>query len=149
VFKIFLTLHLVAAVFAIGPLVHAATTASRGLRTTDADATASSARTVKMYSYASVLVVILGFGLMSAKSPYTHKAIADFGDVWIWLSVLLWLAAVGIALGVIVPSLDQATTRIGAGESVESLKGKVAATGGVVGLVFAAIIVLMVYRPGS
>ncbi|MCW2783821.1 MAG: hypothetical protein JWP74_338 [Marmoricola sp.] len=148
-FKIFLTLHLVAAVFAIGPLVHAATTASRGLRTTDADATASSARTVKIYSYASVVVVILGFGLMSAKSPYTHQAVADFGDVWIWLSALLWLAAVGIALGVIVPSLDQATTRIGAGEAVGSLKGKVAATGGVVGLVFAAIIVLMVYRPGS
>jgi uncharacterized membrane protein len=150
VFKIFLALHLLTAVFAIGPLVHAATTASRGLRTADGAATASSARTVTLYSYISVVVIILGIGLMSAKPPFgdTHKAYATFGETWIWLSILLWLVAVGLALGVIAPTLQQATTKIGAGEAVESLTGKVAATGGIVGLVFAAIVFLMVYQPG-
>jgi hypothetical protein len=144
-----LALHLVAVVFAIGPLVHATTTAARGLRTADATATAGSARTATLYSYASLLVVIFGFGTMSATSPFTHKKVADFGDTWIWLSVLLWVVAVALTLGLVVPALQQATTRIGAGESVDNLKAKVAAGGGIVGLIFAGIVFLMVYRPGS
>jgi uncharacterized membrane protein len=150
VFKILLALHLLAAVFAVGPLVHAATTASRGLRTSDAGATASSARTVRLYSYVSVVVVVLGFGLMSAKAPWdSSQHVADFGDTWIWLSTLLWVVAVALALGVVAPALDKATELVTSGGSVDALTGRVAAAGGVVGLVFAAIIFLMVYRPGS
>lgn len=145
-FKVLLALHLVAAVFAIGPLVHAATTASRGLRTKDAGAIATSARVSRIYAIASVVVVILGFGLMSAKSPYTHQTVADFGDLWIWLSVLLWLVAAGLALFVIVPTLQKAAGDI---ESAPALVGKVAASGGIVGILFAVIVFLMVYRPGS
>jgi hypothetical protein len=149
VFKILLALHLLAAIFAIGPLVHAATTASRGLRTADADATRSAARTVTLYSYVSLVVVVLGFGLMSADSPYGPGKVAEFSDLWIWLSALLWLAAVGLALGVVAPALESATTKIGAGQAVDAAIGKVAAAGGIVGLIFAGIVFLMVYRPGS
>jgi len=49
-FKIMLALHLFAAIFAIGPLVGAVTTASRGLRSGDATATAGSAKTLTIYS---------------------------------------------------------------------------------------------------
>lgn len=148
-FKILLALHLLTAIFAIGPLVHAATTAARGLRTSDAGATATSARTVTIYSYVSVLVVVFGFGLMSMDNPYGPGKVAEFSDPYIWASALLWLVAVGLALGVIAPALEQATTRIGAGEAVDALKGKVAASGGIVGLIFAVIVFLMVYKPGS
>ncbi len=148
-FKILLALHLLTAIFAIGPLVHAATTAVRGLRTADAGATASAARTVTIYSYVSVLVVVFGFGLMSMDSPYGPGKVAEFSETWIWLSALLWLVAVGLALGIIAPALGQATAKIGAGESVDSLRGRVAASGGVVGLIFAVIVFLMVYKPGS
>jgi uncharacterized membrane protein len=149
VFKILLALHLLAAVFAVGPLVHAATTASRGLRTADADATASAARTARLYSYASVLVIVFGFGVMSADNPYGPGKVADFGDTYIWLSALLWLVAVGLTLGVLVPTLTRAGEQIRSGAGVEALTGRVAAVGGVVGLIFAAIIFLMVYHPGS
>lgn len=149
-FKILLALHLLAAIFAVGPLVHATTTAARGLRTADANATASSARTATIYSYASVLVVLFGFGLMSSKAPWNpDQNVATFGDPYIWISALLWLVAVGLTLGLLVPALEQATERISAGAPVDDLKAKVAAPGGIVGLVFAAIIFLMVYKPGS
>lgn len=147
-FKILLALHLLTAIFAIGPLAHAATTAARGLRQADAGATASSARTVTIYSHVSVLVAILGFGLMSADNPYGPGKVAGFSEVWIWLSALLWLVAVGIALAVVVPALQQAGERIEAGTAVDSLTARVAAGGGVVGLIFAAIVFLMVYKPG-
>ena len=149
-FKILLALHLLFAVFAIGPLVHAATTAARGVRTGDGAATASSARLLKIYSYASVLVVILGFGLMSAKAPWNPKEhVAEFGDTWIWLSALLWLVAVAIVLAVVVPTLDKATALIAKQESVVALTGRVAAAGGVAALILAVIVFLMVYQPGS
>src|SRR5690348_15405603 len=99
-------LHMLFAIFIVGPLVHATTTASRGLRQSDAAAVASATRTARVYAMASVLVVIAGMGLMSTRED--GKQIATFGDTWIWLSVLLWLLAVGLTLGVLVPTLQRA-----------------------------------------
>jgi uncharacterized membrane protein len=149
-FKIMLALHLLTAIFAIGPLVGAATTASRGLRKADAGAIGSSTRTLTVYGYASVVVVVLGMGLMSSKLH--GKTVADMGDVWIWLSLLLWLATLGLLFGLTLPTLKKASATAGAGSAGEALKamtGKVAASGGLIGLIYAAIVFLMVYRPGS
>jgi hypothetical protein len=146
-FKVLLALHLLFAIFAIGPLVHAATTAGRGVRTGDRSATASSSRLLKIYGYASLVVVIAGFGLMSAKRH--GQKVAEFSQTWIWLSTVLWLVAVGLVLGLVVPTLDRATELIGREESVAPLTVKVAIAGGVVGAVFAVIVFLMVYQPGK
>jgi uncharacterized membrane protein len=145
--KFLLALHLVLAVFVIGPLVWAATTAGRGVRHGDGAATASSARVLRIYAYVSVLVVGVGFALMSQKAH--GQRIAEFSDTWIWLSLLLWAIAVGVVLLVVVPTLDRATKLIEAQDSVITLTARVAASGGVVGLLFVAIVVLMAYKPGS
>jgi hypothetical protein len=147
VLKLLLAIHLVLAVFAIGPLVHAATTAGRGIRRGDGAATAAASRVLRIYAYASVLVVIAGFGLMSQKRG--GRQLGQFGDTWIWLSLLLWLAAVALVLGVIVPTLDDATKRIADQQSVVALTARVAASGGVVGLLFVVVVFLMVYKPGG
>jgi hypothetical protein len=141
--KLLLALHVLTAVFAIGPLVHAATTASRGVRNADASATAASARMARRYGYASLLVVVLG---MSLVRPKWH---AEFGDAWVWLSLVLWVVAIALVLGAIVPTLDRATELIRAGEPAAALTARVAASGGAVGLIFAVIIFLMTYRPGG
>lgn len=155
--KLLLLLHLLAAIFAVGPLVHAVTTASRGLRQADPQAIDASARMAKIYSTASVLVVIFGFGLMSQKRR--GKELGSFGDTWIWLSVLLWVVAIAVTFVVTVPSLERAADTVRGGSSdaaagdlqttVKSQTARVAASGGVVGIIFAVIVVLMVYRPGS
>jgi hypothetical protein len=146
-FKILLALHLLFAIFAIGPLAHAATTASRGVRRGDGVATASAARMLRIYSYASVLVILLGGALMSQKRR--GRSVAEFGDTWIWLSLVLWVVGIAVVLGLIVPTLDRATQRIAAQESVVALTGRVAAGGGIVGAIFAAIVFLMTYKPGG
>jgi hypothetical protein len=149
VYDILLALHLLFAVFAIGPLVHAATTASRGLRKADGAATAASARMLRVYSYASLLVVIVGMGLMSAKDPDAPgQHVGEFGQTWIWLSLLLWAVAIALTLAVLVPSLNRATSTITQAGSAGALTARVAAAGGSVGLIFAAIVFLMVYQPG-
>ncbi len=149
-FKLLLFLHLLAAVFAIGPLVGAASSAARALRTSDAAAATSAARTVKIYSYASVVVVVLGFGLMSAKVPGSStEHVADFGETWIWLSVAFWGAAIAVALGGLEPALRQAATTIEQGSPVATMTGRVAAFGGATALLYAVIVALMVYQPGG
>jgi hypothetical protein len=147
VLKLLLAAHIVFAVFAVGPLVHAATTAGRGVRSGNGAATASASRMLRLYAYASLLVVLAGGALMSQKEDGVK--IAAVGDTWIWLSALLWLVAVALVLGVIVPTLDKATKQITAQESVVTLTARVAATGGAVALIFVVIVVLMVYRPGG
>ena len=149
-FKLFLFLHLLAAIFAVGPLVGAATTASRALRSPDADAARSAARTIRIYSYASVVVVLFGFALMSTKAPWdSSQQVADIGDTWILVSIVLWGASVAVALGGLVPALQHAETTIRDGGSVATLTGRVAAFGGATGLLYAAIVLLMVYQPGG
>ncbi|MDQ2846270.1 MAG: hypothetical protein M3Y77_07960 [Actinomycetota bacterium] len=148
-FKIMFALHLLFAIFAIGPLVHATTTAARGLRHADAAATQASARMTRVYAIASILVIIFGFALMSATSPYTHKEVAKFSETWIWLSLLLWLIAMALALALTAPALSSATKQITDGHSVGTLTARVAASGGAIALIFAAIVFLMVYQPGS
>jgi uncharacterized membrane protein len=150
VFRLLLFLHLLAVVFAIGPLVGAATTASRALRSSDAGAAMSAARVVRLYSYVSVVVVILGMGLMSQKAPWdkSHE-VADLGDTWIWLALLLWVGAMALSLGVLAPSLTKAAAEIGGSGSAQPLVARVAATGGAIGLVYAVIVLLMVYQPGG
>jgi hypothetical protein len=139
--------HLVFVVFTIGPLVHAATTAGRGVRNGDGAATAAASRMLRVYAYASVLVIVAGMALMSQKED--GQKLGEFGDTWIWLSLVLWVLAMGIVLGVTVPTLNKATKRIESQDSVVTLTARVAASGGVLALIFLVIIILMVYRPGS
>ncbi len=149
-FKLLLFLHLLAAIFAVGPLVGAATTASRALRRPDADAARSAARTIRLYSLVSIVVVIIGMGLMSQKAPWdSSEEVAKIGDTWIWLSLLLWACAMAVALGLLAPSLARAAAEIGGGGTASGLVPRVAASGGVIGLIYAAIVLLMVYQPGG
>lgn len=172
--KFLLAAHLVLVVFTIGPLMHVAKTASRGIRHGDATATRSAARSLRIYAYVSVLVIIAGFGLMSqketdvtyhgsyaplsgAEKPYNSTLtitsdrhhVAEFSDVWIWLSLLLWLTAMAIVLAELVPTMNKVTKLIEAEESVVTYTARVIAAGAVVASIFFAIIVLMVYKPGS
>jgi hypothetical protein len=140
--KFVLALHLLFAIFTIGPLVHAATTAGRGLRQGDGTAVAASARMARIYAYASVLVVLAGFALLGKDGD-------KISQVWVWLSAVLWLASVGLVLGIMVPSLQQAGARITEAADPKPLLGKVAASGGIVGVLFAVVVFLMVYKPGK
>ena len=148
-FNAMLALHLLFAIFSVGPLVHGVTTASRGVRRGDSGATAHAARMSRIYSYGSALTIIFGFALMSATSPFTHTQVAKFSETWIWLSLLLWVVAVAVTLAVISPALDRATAGIDDRQPLSGLAARIGASGGVVSLIFVAIVFLMVYQPGG
>ena len=141
--NLLLALHILAAVFGIGPLAHGAATAARGVRHADATATAASARLARIFGYTSVLVVVLGMSLVRPKWD------AEFGNTWVWVSLLLWLLASVLVFAVLVPALNRATELITAGDPVGSLTVRVAASGNAVATIYAVIVFLMVYRTGG
>ena len=141
--NLLLALHLLFAIFAVGPLVGAATTAARGVRSSDGPAVASAARTVRLYGYVSILVPVFGMGLVRPKWD------AKFSYPWVWVSALLYLIALALTLAVLAPALAKAGKAIADGSATRPLVARVAAAGGLIGLLFAVIVFLMVFKPGG
>src|SRR6185437_6151191 len=109
--NLLLALHLLFAIFAVGPLVGAATTAARGVRTADGPAVTTAARTVRIYGYVSILVPLFGMGLVRPKWD------AKFSYPWVWVSALLYLVALALTLAVLAPALAQAGKAIADGSA--------------------------------
>ncbi len=138
--EVLVVLHVVAAVFIVGPLVAFASVSPRQVRSADLAGLRATTRGVWIYGLASVIVAVLGVAM-----------VRDFGPLWIWLSLLLYVVALGLtflllallrrtAVAAAAPALPTRTpaTRTAA---------QVAATSGLVSLLFLAIVVLMVLKP--
>jgi uncharacterized membrane protein len=166
--NLLLALHVVAAIFLIGPLVAAANQAARVLRGGDTGALASLARLVTVYGWASLLVGVFGAGLVQDRYEHT------WGQAWLPISLVLFLVASALVIGVLAPLLRRAVSTAGSGGPAgganagaaaaggdaaatggagggggAGLAGRAAAVGGVLSLCYVAIAVLMVYKPGG
>lgn len=138
-----LTLHVVLAIFLIGPLVAVANQATRALTDSDAGALRPLARTLAIYGWASIAVGVLGAGL--AQRRYGHT----FGEAWLATSAVLWLIATVLVVGLLAPLLRRAVATAAGGTSTAPLVGRAASLGGVVSLLYVVIAVLMAWQPGS
>jgi uncharacterized membrane protein len=140
-----LSLHLIAAVFFVGPVAAAGPAIARATRAGDVGAVESSARMMRIYGYGSLLVALFGLGLVQKK---WH---AEFGDTWVWLSLVLFLVALGVIVGVALPALDQLVEALrgSAADKAKSALGKVMGASSVASVAYVVIIVLMVTKPGS
>lgn len=151
-------LHVAAAVFIIGPLAILPMTAMRSIRAGAPGQVRALARSTNVMGLLSLLVVILGFGVMGMSDPKYHTTIAS---TWIWLSIVLYVVALALTLFVVVPAMRRAADAIEGEEAVEaedpSAKsappapnggyGALAATSGISTLLLLAIVVLMVWKP--
>ncbi|HEX5495994.1 MAG TPA: DUF2269 family protein [Mycobacteriales bacterium] len=142
--KILLTLHLISAVFLIGPLAAAGIQGIRVTRAGDAGGLRATTRLVTIYGWASLAVLVFGLSLVQGKDRGVHVA---FGEGWVIASLILFVLAFGLVIGVLRPALRSAVALVEAGQSSAGLTGRVAASSGVVSLLYLALVVLMVYRP--
>ena len=142
-----LALHLITVVAVIGPLLVAAPLAARAARAGRVEALRDHTRTTRVYSLASVVVVVLGSALVGLGDVGDQWS---YGQAWVGASYLLWLVAVVLLLVVVVPAQTTAAERLDAGEGdVGSLAQRISAAGGVAALSLTAVIVLMVFKPGA
>lgn len=145
-------LHVVGAVFIVGPMAILPMTAMRSVRVGNAAQVATLAKSTYLFSLLSVLVVIFGFGALSMAKKEDNFS---FGSMWIMLSIVLYVVAIAISLFVVVPALRSAAEALegapaatdGAAAAKPSGYAKIAAGSGTVAILLVAVVVLMVWKP--
>lgn len=136
-------LHVVTAVFLVGPMAVLPMTALRSLRAGHADQVALLARSTVVYSIGSVVVALLGFALLGMTGDSHGTSVST---PWVLWSVIAYLVALGLTLFVVAPAMRTAADAIRAGTAPTSY-GKVAAPSGVASLLLIVVVVLMVWKP--
>ncbi|MFB9905693.1 hypothetical protein [Allokutzneria oryzae] len=148
--KFLLSVHVIAAIVAIGPVTVAASMFPRTARaavTGDRPARAT-ARTLYRICrvYAAVGIAVPAFGLATAIS------MGVLGDAWVLVSIALTAVAAAVLIAAVLPdqqkvltALDSTTPAVDLGARIS----RIAMTGGVFNLLWATVTVLMIIRPGS
>ncbi|MFF6907169.1 hypothetical protein ACFY9Q_14630 [Streptomyces sp. NPDC012389] len=156
--KVFLSLHVIAAVLAIGPVTVAASMFPKALRRAHAapgDREAYAAlrllhRICRVYAGVGAAVPVFGFA--------TASSLGVLGSAWLIVSIVLTAAAAAVLALLILPAQDRALTTVGPPEaeveaeaqgSVLRVAGRLAMLTGVFNLLWATVTVLMIIRPGS
>jgi uncharacterized membrane protein len=150
-------LHVVAAVFIVGPMTILPMTAMRALRSGAQAQVASLAKSTYVFSLLSLIVVVFGFGLMGMSDPKRHWTITT---PWILISIIAYVLALVLNLAVVVPAMRHAgaamvPATVGAGSETSAKRGRPASPGyqrismssGLVALLMVLVVVLMVWRP--
>ncbi|MFC7328250.1 DUF2269 family protein [Marinactinospora rubrisoli] len=149
--KLLLSLHVLAAIIAIGPVTVAASMFPAAVRRAEAagrEGTAVSAvrllhRICRVYAVVGIAVPIFGFATASSLGVLT--------DPWLIASIVLTAAAAGILALLVLPGQQAVLARFdGAGGAVERrTTARLAMLTGVFNVLWAVVTVLMIVRPGS
>jgi uncharacterized membrane protein len=139
-------LHVVAAVFLVGPMAVLPMTALRAVRAGNAPVVELLSTSTRVFSLGSLLVAVLGFGVLGVLGK-TEDVSVTTG--WVLTSIVLYAVALALSLLVVVPSLRRAATELAGNrtEGAQAVYGRLAASSGVVALLLVAVTVLMVWRP--
>ncbi|MFC8950917.1 hypothetical protein [Streptomyces rochei] len=161
--KFLLSLHVLAAILAIGPVTVAASMFPQAVRrvavavpvgTAGGGAGAAGAaqddmstvrllhRICRVYSGLGVAVPVLGFA--------TAAAMGVLGDAWLVASITLTAAAAGILLAFVLPRQEELLEDLTGRQPVERARtARLAMFTGLFNLLWATVTVLMIVRPGS
>ncbi|AQS66017.1 hypothetical protein [Streptomyces pactum] len=161
--KILLSLHVLAAIIAVGPVtvaasmfppaarrVVAAVPAGAGAGTDPAAAGGAGDvgtvrllhRICRVYAGLGIAVPVLGFA--------TAAAMGVLGDAWLITSIALTAAAAGILIAFVLPRQEELLEQLTGREPVEHARtARLAMFTGLFNLLWATVTVLMIVRPGS
>ena len=139
---LFAVLHVVTAVFIVGPMAILPMTAMRAVRAGDARQVETLAKSTNLLSLLSLLVVLFGFGVMGLADKKYDLSVTT---PWILWSIILYVVALGLTLFVVVPAMRRAGEALRDGTA--SRYPQIAAGSGVASLLLLAVVVLMVWKP--
>jgi uncharacterized membrane protein len=139
---LFAVLHVVSAVFIVGPMAILPMTAMRAVRAGNADQVTTLAKSTNLVSLLSLLVVFFGFGLMGVSETKDHYSVTT---PWILWSIILYVVALGLTLFLVVPTMRRAADALR--EGTASKYPAIAAGSGAASLLLVVVVVLMVWRP--
>lgn len=146
---LFSILHVVAAVFIVGPMAILPMTGLRALRSGSATQVRTLATSTMIFTWLSALVIVFGFGILGT-SAEAKKYGTTFTTPWVLWSLIAWAVAFALTLFVVVPQMRKAADAIPADGS-EAVKpanyGVIAASSGIASLALVVAVLLMVWKP--
>lgn len=148
-------LHVVTAVFIVGPMAVLPMTSLRAIRAGDGNQVVTLAKSTFVLSLASLAVVIFGFGAMSLAEERFHLSVTT---PWILISIVLYVIALIVSLAMVVPFMrraghqlqqagsgtDGTASRSGSSMSEYSL---IAMSSGISAVLLLVVVILMVWKP--
>lgn len=158
-------LHVVTAVFIVGPMAILPMTGMRAIRAGNAGQVLTLAKSTFVLSLASLAVVIFGFGAMGLADERFNLSVTT---PWILISIVLYIIALIISLAMVVPIMRRAGRRLQeagsssagtTGTAAASVKGNSAAnssmseyaligmSSGISAVLLLVIVILMVWKP--
>ena len=148
--KMLIVLHVVGSVFIVGPMAILPMSAMRALRAGNASQLATYAKSTYLLSLLSLIVAVLGFGVMGSDRPDL-----TFTTPWILASVSFYAVALLLNLFLVVPAMRRASEQLSVSSSPLVANGRrsndgyaaIAAASGVVSLLLVVVVVLMVWQP--
>jgi uncharacterized membrane protein len=147
-------LHVVGAVFIVGPMAILPMTGMRAIRAGQGGQVTVLARSTFVFSLLSLLVVVLGFGILGVTTHDTKVT-----TPWVLSSLVLYAIAFALSVFGVVPALRSAAERLTAtpvapaaipAHAAVDTKGtysRVAMLSGSASLLLVAIVVLMSWKP--
>jgi uncharacterized membrane protein len=157
---LFAVLHVVTAVFIVGPMAIIPMTAMRAVHAGNASQVRTLAKSTNLLSLLSLLTVVFGFGAMGMSDPKFKLSVTT---PWILWSIIAYIVALGLTLFVVVPAMRKAadaldTVPAGVPADVSTPAAEaadlesrgypaIAAASGVASLLLILVVVLMVWKP--
>ncbi|MCW7946547.1 membrane protein [Streptomyces hygroscopicus] len=145
--KFLLAVHVLAAIIAIGPVTVAASMFPRTARKAVAQPEESRHtlallhRIRRVYAVVGVVVPVFGFA--------TAKNMGVLGDTWLIVSIVLTTVASAVLAALVLPRQETILEGVEAGEVNERATVRLAMVTGIFNLLWAAVTILMIVRPGS
>lgn len=140
-YNIVLFLHIVAVLVAMAPAVVHPILFEMEKRRDDGDVVALGRRvaaTGRIYAIAVIVAGVIGFGLISMSD-----SLIEWGDTWVWLSILVWIALNGVLHGAMLPAERQL------GDGDRSAMAKIERVGPILGVMVLVLTYLMTVKPGG
>ncbi|OWA22836.1 hypothetical protein B9W64_01720 [Streptomyces sp. CS159] len=155
--KFLLSLHVLAAILAVGPVTVAASMFPAAVRRVPVAATVGGGdgagvwdvgtvrllhRICRVYAGLGIAVPVLGFA--------TAASMGVLGDAWLVASITLTAVAAGLLAAFVLPRQEELLEQLTDRQPVErALTARLAMFTGVFNLLWATVTVLMIVRPGS
>jgi hypothetical protein len=140
--KVLLSLHVLAAILAVGPVTVAASMFPAALRRGDADQLRLLHRICRVYAGVGIAVPVFGFA--------TASSLGVLGDAWLIVSIALTALAAAVLVFQMLPGQDKLLAEPPADGAVATRVGtRLAMYTGIFNLLWATVTVLMIVRPGS
>ncbi len=149
---LFAVLHVVTAVFIIGPMAILPMTAMRAARIRNGAQVLALARATSTFTLLSLIVFVSGFALLGVSDTKDHFTLASG---WIIGSIVLYLLALAVNLVVTVPAMKRVGGDVTASTGLDGTisagrpagYGAIAGGSGIASLLLVAVVVLMVWKP--